>query len=129
MDRAPRSWSWVHYRIPYSSSFPSYYSHASPQGETQKEEWKPFFLALHKGGCFCIIGTFLPEGPCDADFCLKEQEHPGEALMRKRRGGEEHIKQGENFLLMLAFLSTPLDGKGDAGYVGYVSKEKSVLTD
>lgn len=49
--------------------------------------------------------------------------------MRKHRGGEEHIKQGENFLLMLAFLSIPLDGKGDAGYVGYVYKEKSVLTD
>lgn len=112
MDRAPGSWSWVQYRLPYSSSSPSYFSHASPQGEPEKEQWKPFFLALYKRGGFCIIGTFLPEGPCDADFCLKEQEHPGEALMRKRRGGEEHIKQGENFLLMLAFLSVPLDGKG-----------------
>lgn len=112
MDRAPRSWSWVQYRLPYSSSSPSYYSHALPQGEAKKEEWKTFFLALYKRGCFCIIGTFLPEGPCDAGFCLQYQEHPGEALMRKHRGEERRggaYQAGREFL---ADVGVPVNSLG-----------------
>lgn len=69
---------------------------------------------------FLYYWHLSPEGSWDTDFCLKSQAHPREALMRKHRVVKEHIKQGENFLLMLALLSIPLDGKRDDGYVGYV---------